>query len=71
MYMQQAVYAHVIFKFAENAAASAAERTRRADVCSAAVRCCLVAAPQGTTCPRGELCNYTHNIYEYWCHPKR
>ncbi|WIA15220.1 hypothetical protein OEZ85_001898 [Tetradesmus obliquus] len=26
---------------------------------------------KGTTCPRGELCNYTHNIYEYWCHPKR
>lgn len=26
---------------------------------------------KGTTCPKGELCNYTHNIYEYWCHPKR
>jgi hypothetical protein len=30
-----------------------------------------VSVLQGTVCPEGDACSYTHNVYEAWLHPSR
>lgn len=39
--------------------------------CRRANAVCCVSVLQGTVCPEGDACSYTHNVYEAWLHPER
>ncbi|KMS98922.1 hypothetical protein BVRB_3g068100 [Beta vulgaris subsp. vulgaris] len=50
------------------------ERARRRDprkVLYAAVSCPDYKASSSGKCPRGELCEFSHGVFEYWLHPTK